>query len=78
VKSLSVHEAADLLGVSDALVYSLCAQKRIRHERHGLGRGTIRIPEDAIDEYRKSVTVAPVGPALPVVTKPPKLKHLKL
>jgi len=42
---LSVREAADRLGVSTALVYALCARKRIRHERHGLGRGTIKITE---------------------------------
>ena len=40
---LSVREAADKLGVSAALVYALCARKRIRHERHGIGRGTIKL-----------------------------------
>ncbi len=54
---LSVREAADRLGVSTALVYALCARKRIRHERHGLGRGTIKITEDALKEYRQTVTV---------------------
>lgn len=56
---LSVREAADRLGVSTALVYALCARKRIRHERHGLGRGTIKITEEALDEYRRTVTVNP-------------------
>jgi len=54
---LSVREAADRLGVSTALVYALCARKRIRHERHGLGRGTIKITEEALKEYRQTVTV---------------------
>jgi excisionase family DNA binding protein len=54
---LSVREAADRLGVSTALVYALCARKRIRHERHGLGRGTIKITEEALEEYRRTVTV---------------------
>src|ERR1051325_4150173 len=66
---LTVKQAADALGISVALVYNLCQEKRIRHERHGLRRGVIRIPEEAIEEYRQSVTVAvqvldyrPVGP----------------
>jgi excisionase family DNA binding protein len=57
MKLLSVREAADALGVSQNLIYALCAKKQIRHERHGLGRGTIRIPEDALEEYRRGVTV---------------------
>ena len=54
---LSVRETADRLGVSTALVYALCARKRIRHERHGLGRGTIKITEEALEggASRKSV-----------------------
>jgi excisionase family DNA binding protein len=57
VTLLTVKQVADRLGISPALVYSLCARQRIRHERHGLGRGVIRVPEDAIDEYRHSRTV---------------------
>jgi hypothetical protein len=36
-------------------------RKMIRHERHGLGRGTIRIPQDALDEYRRGVTAVQPG-----------------
>ncbi len=54
---LSVREAAEKLGVSTALVYALCARKRIRHERHGLGRGTIKITDESLEEYRRTVTV---------------------
>lgn len=54
---LTVKQAAEKLGISRSLVFSLCARKKIRHERHGLGRGTIRIPEDAVDEYRCRVTI---------------------
>lgn len=57
MKLLSVSEAAEQLGVSPALIYALCAHKRIRHERHGLGRGRIKIPENALEEYRQRVTV---------------------
>ena len=57
MKKYMVKEAAEYLRVSQALVYALLASKRIRHERHGLGRGKILIPEDALDEYRERVTV---------------------
>lgn len=53
---LTVKQAARRLGVSPALVYALVAARRIRHERHGLRRGAIRIPEDALDEYRRRQT----------------------
>src|SRR5262245_5910479 len=56
MESLSVSETAERLGVSVGLVYTLCAKKRIRGERHGLGRGTIKIPEDALEEYGRAVT----------------------
>lgn len=59
---LTVKQVAERLGVSPGLVYQLCAVGKLRHERHGIGRGTIRIPEDAIDEYRRSVTVVPAVP----------------
>ena len=79
MKLLSVREAADRLAVSPALIYGLCARKRIRHERHGLGRGTIKIPEDALEDYRKSVTVATEQRAAPPPpSQPLKLKHLTL
>jgi excisionase family DNA binding protein len=72
---LTVREAADRLGVSAGLIYGLCARRQLRHERYGLGRGTIKIPEDAIDEFRRSVSVG--GPdECPPARLPVKLKHL--
>ena len=72
---LTVKQAAERLGISQALLYALCDQRRIRHERHGLRRGVIRIPEDALDEYRKSVTVvAAIADYQPTQAK--KYKHL--
>ena len=53
----SVKEAARLLMISPALLYALCAARQIRHERHGIGRGTIRIPEEALEEYRQGRTI---------------------
>jgi excisionase family DNA binding protein len=61
MKMFSVNEAAKELGVSAGTVYALCSRRRIRHERIGLGRGTIRIPADAIDEYRQRQTVPPAA-----------------
>ena len=80
-KNYSVTEAAKELGLSAATIYGLCNQRKLRHERHGLGRGTIRIPEDAIQEYRKSVTVDAGGEGCtppPAGRRNPVLKHLKL
>ena len=51
-KPLTVKEAAEHLGISRGLVYVLCRAGRIRHERHGTGRGTLRIEKAALDEYR--------------------------
>ncbi len=78
---LTVKAAACELGVSAALVYLLVQQGLIRHERHGVGRGTIRIPPDALAEYRKSrerggAAPPPLTPPPPV--KPPRPRHLRL
>lgn len=80
MKTYSVHEAAELLSVSDATVYGLCSRRRLRHERIGLGRGVIRIPEDAIEDYRRSrtVEVETLGRAAMPATKAVKLQHLRL
>jgi excisionase family DNA binding protein len=79
---LSVGQAAARLGVSRGLVYGLCAARKIRHERHGVGRGAIRIPEAALHEYRQARTVD-VEPEAASVPPPPRkppvtLKHLHL
>lgn len=79
MRTLSVREAAEQLGVSIGTVYGLCARRRLRHERIGLGRGTIRIPEEALEEYRQSVTVGVAGEKPQAPPPPqPKLKHLQL
>jgi excisionase family DNA binding protein len=76
---LTVRQAAERLGVSVALVYALCSRRRIRHERHGLGRGVIRIPEAGLEEYRRGCVV---GEDEGAASRPPparvKLKHLQL
>jgi excisionase family DNA binding protein len=77
MKLLTVREASGRLGVSPSLVYALCAARRLAHERHGLGRGKILIPEGALEEYRRGQTVAAgegTGPSPPAAP----LKHIKL
>jgi len=54
---LTIKEAAAALRISLSLTYQLCKRGKIRCMRHGLGRGTIRIPADAIQEYRQRCTV---------------------
>jgi excisionase family DNA binding protein len=73
MKAYSVIEAAAELGVSPNLVYALCQRRKIRHERHGVGRGKIVIPEDALQEYRASVTVQ-VEEGEGTATPPPRRK----
>ncbi len=49
--------------MSRGLVYALVRAGKIRHERHGTGRGTIRIEEAALEEYRRAAAAAPAAPA---------------
>lgn len=74
----TVSSAARELGVSASLVYCLCATGKIRHERHGVGRGVIRISKDALEEYRQRCTRGEpsVAPVKQVTLR--KFEHLKL
>lgn len=58
-KLLTIAEVAEALSLSESTVRGLCSSRKLRHERHGSGRGTIRIPPEALAEYRAAVTVAP-------------------
>lgn len=79
-KLLTVTEAAEALHLSESTVRALCSGRKLRHERHGVGRGRILIPDDAIEEYRASVTVraGTANIAAPAPRPPVSLKHLKL
>ena len=57
MRVLKVAEVAQKLEISPGLVYALCAGRKLRHTRIGMGRGCIRIPEDAIQEFLNSCTV---------------------
>lgn len=80
MKLLSVSETAVELRLSENTVYGLCRARKLRHERHGLGRGKILIPEDAIAEYRRGVTVAAGGETAvkPPPTPRPAFRHLRV
>jgi excisionase family DNA binding protein len=75
---LSVKAAAVRLGVSPGLVYSLIAGTQLRYARIGNGRGIIRVPEEAIEEYLARQTFGPETPKPPTVTREGPLRHLKL
>ena len=49
---LTVKRAAEILNVSQGLIYALCAQGKLEHERYGLRRGTIRIREEALAQFQ--------------------------
>lgn len=74
------QEAAPLLRLSVGAVYTLCSQRKIRHQRVGPGRGRILIPSDAIAEYLRSTTVeAEASPdASAPRSQPLRLKHVNL
>jgi excisionase family DNA binding protein len=82
ISLLTVTQVSQRLGVSTSVVYGLCANRQLRHERHGLRRGKILIPEDALEEYRRARTVAvrtegePERPS--PAREPVKLQHLRL
>ena len=63
--SLTVREAAQLLNVSAATVYSLCESGDLRHRRIGQGRGTIRIPREDLEAFRHSTTSRGAIPRTP-------------
>lgn len=69
---LTVHEVAKRLTCSPALVYALCARGRLPHHRLGVGRGTIRITEEALEQFLEETRVE-----RPCST-PMSLKHITL
>lgn len=75
---LTVKQAAERLGVSPSLVYALIAARALEHVRVGLKRGVIRIPEAALEDYRRrhAVGVADTPTTPEEVTL--RLKHLRL
>lgn len=56
---LTIKQAAERLNLCQASVYELCAKRRLRHVRLGVGRGAIRIPEESLAAYLAGATVQP-------------------
>lgn len=52
-KTLTVKQAAKLVGVHKNTIYSLVQAKRLRAYRVGLGRGTIRIEFDDLPRVKR-------------------------
>ena len=73
---MNVKQAAERLEISVSLVYSLAAAGKLRHCRVGHGRGRLRIPEDAIEEYLARCTFG-VREEKPAASLP-RLKHIQL
>ncbi len=48
---LTVKAAAARLGCSPALVYLLCAERKLAHVRLGTARGTIRVEEADLEAF---------------------------
>ncbi|MCA9073686.1 MAG: helix-turn-helix domain-containing protein [Planctomycetaceae bacterium] len=48
---MSVRDVATRLNVSPSCVYQLIESGQLRHHRIGVGRGTIRISEEGLNEY---------------------------
>lgn len=57
---MNVREAANVLGVSTAAIYSLCASRQLGHRRRRKDGGTIDITQSHIDAYLKDTEVPTV------------------
>lgn len=49
-RPLTVKQAAAFLNCSDDLIYDLCSSGQLVHHRIGKGKGTIRIPRNALSD----------------------------
>jgi len=83
-KYLKARQFAETYSIAVTTVYAMCAGGRLPHIRLGTGRGTIRIPTDALDQVVAAdvaIQDHPVAPAAqPKPAKPakPALKHMKI
>ncbi len=57
VNYLTVKQVAERLAVAETTVYLLCSESKIDHLRVGIGRGAIRISEEALDDFIQRATV---------------------
>jgi excisionase family DNA binding protein len=54
---LTMKQVAERFAVAQTTVYLLCSESKIDHIRVGIGRGAIRISEEALDAFIKGATV---------------------
>jgi len=76
---LNVRQAAERMGISDSLVYELCACGSLLHVRIGRpgSRGCIRITNADIDAFLASQKVGGEAPTRAPPPKPKKVfKHV--
>ncbi len=74
---MTTQEAADKLEMSRPLIYQLCRAGLLGHERHGIGRGSIRITELDLAKYRVEARKKAARMLVsPVVYRPSPLRHL--
>ncbi len=84
MRPLTVKEVAAQLRISLALAYALIARNAIRHERHGRGRGVIRVPPEALEDYRRrcergaQTADPPPPPATVTPPRPPRPRHVRM
>ncbi|MHC4402137.1 MAG: helix-turn-helix domain-containing protein [Planctomycetota bacterium] len=74
---LTVGEVAKRLNVSVGCVYALVAKNEISHVRIGVGRGTIRLRQEDLDDYLEARQIDKRERAAQVPPHP-TLRHLKL
>ncbi|QDV74557.1 helix-turn-helix domain-containing protein [Botrimarina mediterranea] len=74
----TVRATAEKLGVSEKTVRGLIQAGRIEHHRVGLGRGVIRITDQAISDYLQSTRVGLSESSASDRQPRQRLKHLKL
>jgi excisionase family DNA binding protein len=56
---LTPKQVAELLNVNRTTVYALCDKKLLEHNRFGVGRGTIRISQQQLDDFIRRTQVLP-------------------
>ncbi len=71
---MTVRQAAERLEVSASTVYGLIAAGRLRHHRIGTGKGAIRIPDSAIEEFLKASEVSVIN----VPEKKKQFRHINV
>ena len=57
MKIMTVHEAAEKLGISASTLYDMARQKKISHRRIGTGRGRVLFTDEDLEEFLRSSSV---------------------